>query len=137
MPLQRKILRCVIDFTCNIYNSVNIEWNYCKEYEQFERVKRCKICKDCKKLSDYCKECDKTYTRTVYVVLNMQKQEKNFFESLRCQKRIAISSEYHISKFPDLSNFCKKDLGKLILLLKRCDVLWQHWFMGKLIEKPL
>lgn len=62
------------------------------------------------------------YMKTENVVLNTQKQEKStLFLSLfeKCEKKDRNIVKYYISKFPDLFNFCKKDLGKVALLLRK------------------
>ena len=54
------------------------------------------------------------------------------------QKKISISLNYHISKFFDLFNFCKKDLDKIALLVTEgvmCDEYIDSWKKSK--EKSL
>ena len=53
----------------------------------------------------------------------IRKSKRNtLFWVIKVWKKIAISSEYHISKFPNLFDICKKDLETSVLLLKKCDM---------------
>ena len=50
----------------------------------------------------------------------MDVRKKYFiFRCENCEKNIARSPKYHISKFSDLFNFCQKDLKKFALLLRK------------------
>ena len=54
------------------------------------------------------------------------------------QKKISISLNYHISKFVDLFNFCKKDLDKIALLVTEGVMCYEYidsWKKSK--EKSL
>ena len=58
--------------------------------------------------------------KTINIILNTQKEEKStFILSAKSLIKIAISAEYHISKFLDLFNFREKDLEKFTLLLRK------------------
>ena len=47
-------------------------------------------------------------------------KEKHFiFQCLKCDKKIAISSEHHISRVHDLFVFCEKDLEQFVSSLRR------------------
>ena len=51
----------------------------------------------------------------------------------KCEKKDRNIVKYYISKFPDLFNFCKKDLGKVALLLRKGVIgheyidSWEKW----------
>ena len=54
------------------------------------------------------------------------------------QKKISISLNYHISKFVDLFNFCKKDFDKIALLVTEGVMCYEYidsWKKSK--EKSL
>ena len=64
--------------------------------------------------------------KTVNIILNTQKEEEStFILSAKSLKKIAISAEYHISKFLDLFNFCEKDLEKFTLLLRKTVICFE------------
>ena len=51
----------------------------------------------------------------------------------KVSKKIAISPEYYMPKFPDLFNFNKKDLEIFCIAINvRWNVLWIDWFMGNI-----
>ena len=77
---------------------------------------------------------------TVDIVLDyIEIGKKNLsFVCQKCQKEIAMSPEYYMSKFPDLFNFNKKDLEIFCIAINvRWNVLWIDWFMGKIRRKIL
>ena len=53
-------------------------------------------------------------------------KETLYFWVIKVWKKIAISSEYHISKFPNLFHICKKDLETSVLLLKKCEMCYEY-----------
>ena len=57
--------------------------------------------------------------KIVNACLNMQKVENYClnFESSECEKQIEISLEFCVLKFPDLFDFCNKDLKKIVLMI--------------------
>ena len=72
---------------------------------------------------------------TVDIVLDYIEigKKKLSFVCEKCQKKIAISPEYYMPKFPDLFNFNKKDLEIFCIAINvRWNVLWIDWFMGNI-----
>ena len=108
----------------------------CKDGKKCEKSKDddiewCKTCKACKKRSDNCKESNKIYEDCTHYPEYEEVGKKQFiFDCEKCEKKMAILSKYHLSKFPDLFNFYKKDLEKFALLLRKgvlCSEYIHSW----------
>lgn len=103
----------------------------CMNCEKCEKCKDdtnewCDLCKTCKQLSHYCKECKKIYN-DCECCLELKEVRKKYliFDCQKCEKDTTIPSEYHISKFPDLSTFCGIDLEKFVLLLRKSVICYE------------
>ena len=70
--------------------------------------------------------------KIVNACLNMQKVENYClnFESSECEKQIEISLEFCVLKFPDLFDFCNKDLKKIVLMIRK-DVMYYEYIKSR------
>ena len=84
-------------------------------------VKRDKLVKTIR----FCKECNKIHENYKYYLEYWEEEKKHFYFECEKLKKIAISAEYHISKFLDLFNFCEKDLEKFTLLLRKTVICFE------------
>lgn len=57
----------------------------------------------------------------------MKVRKKHFiFGSEKCEEKIAIVPKYHISRFPNLLNFCEEDLQQSELLLRKGVMYYEY-----------